>query len=57
MISSAQSVQVSTYCKPELIRLAKATGFVDLPTDPDFESTLCYNNPVRSSSFQFQTGL
>ena len=57
MTSSAQDVQVSTYCKPELIQLAKATGFVDLPTDPDFESTLCYNNPVRSSSFQFQTGL
>ena len=35
---STQGVQVSTYCNPELIQLAKAIVFVDLPSDPDFES-------------------
>ena len=35
---SAKGVQVSTYCNPELIQLAKAIVFLDLPTDPDFES-------------------
>ena len=35
---SAWGVQVSTYCKTELIHLAKAIAFMDLPTDPDFEN-------------------
>ena len=35
---SAQHVQVSIYHKPELIQLVRAVAFVDLPTDPDFES-------------------
>ena len=35
---SAQHVQVSIYHKPELIQLVRAVVFVDLPTDPDFES-------------------
>ena len=35
---SAQHVQVSIYHKPELIKLVRAVAFVDLPTDPDFES-------------------
>ena len=35
---SARGVQVFTYCKTELIHLAKAIAFMDLPTDPDFEN-------------------
>ena len=35
---SARGVQVSTYCKTELIHRAKAIAFMDLPTDPDFEN-------------------
>ena len=35
---SARGVQVSTYCKTELIHLAKAIAFMDLPTDLDFEN-------------------
>ena len=35
---SARGVQVSTYRKPELIRLAKAVASMNLPTDPDFEN-------------------
>ena len=35
---SARGVQVSTYRKTELIHLAKAIAFMDLPTDADFEN-------------------
>ena len=35
---SARGVQVSTYRKTELIHLAKAIAFMDLPTDLDFEN-------------------
>ena len=31
-------VQVSTYCKPELIQLAKAVAGINSLTDPDFEN-------------------
>ena len=36
--TSAWGVQVSTYRKTELIHLAKAIAFMDLPTDPEFEN-------------------
>ena len=35
---SARGVQVSTYCKPELIQLARAVASMNLPTDPNFEN-------------------
>ena len=35
---SARGVQVSTYRKTELIQLAKAIAFMDLPTGPEFEN-------------------
>ena len=35
---SARGFQVSTYRKPELIRLSKAVASMNLPTDPDFEN-------------------
>ena len=38
---SARGVQVSAYCKPELIQLAKAVASMNLPTDPFFE-----NDPI-----------
>ena len=38
MRDSCIEIAVSTYCKTELIHLAKAIAFMDLPTDPDFEN-------------------